>query len=509
MKLILTLMAVFTVYFSQAQCNLDIGWTFIISGGNITFINESTGVPPNPQFAWLYDGQSSSLENPTFPYDSTISEVCFAIYSQSVICEDSICGPLDNPACNLNISWTSSINGGNITFTNTSTGTPTNAAYAWLYDGQGSSQENPTFLYNAAVSEVCFAITDIDNTNCQDSICGPIGSPPCTLNLSWTSCVGAGTIGFNNTSTGMPTNASFAWLYNGQSSSQEHPTFTWDSSATTVCFAVYDIDNPACQDSICGPINDTCSCNLNISWYSIVDGNNITFYNTSTGTPTNAAFAWLYDGQGSNLENPTFPYNAAVSDVCFAITDINNTNCQDSICGPVNIDSTGCNLVVDYISNISGNDINFYSISTGVPPGATYWWDYGSNWSTDQNPTFIYDPGVTFVCLTIMDSTGLCSDTLCGPMNFDSSATVIEYTELDVEVYPNPFNGELNIVVNENNSILDVLITDLSGRIVFNEQMLGKKEIIDLGHLDAGGYLLFITNPNYPENRTVRKILRQ
>jgi Secretion system C-terminal sorting domain len=243
--------------------------------------------------------------------------------------------------CNINISWTSSVSGGNITFTNTSAGVPSNPAFAWLYDGQSSSVENPTFPYDSLVSQVCFAIYDLDSSACQDSICGPMNNPPCALNISWTSVLNAGNITFTNTSTGVPTNPAFAWLYDGQSSSQENPTFPYDSTAGQVCFAIYDIDTPSCQDSICGGVNlDTTGCNLAISWLSSVSGGNITFYNTSAGTPSNPSFAWLYNGQSSSSQNPTFPYDSTASQVCFAIYDLNTPSCQDSICGGLNMDST-------------------------------------------------------------------------------------------------------------------------------------------------------------------------
>lgn len=248
-----------------------------------------------------------------------------------------------NAQCNLNISWTSSVNGGNITFTNTSTGVPTNPSFAWLYDGQSSSLENPTFPYDSTITDVCFAIYDINDPTCQDSICGPLmnDSTACMLNLSWTSNVNGGNITFTNTSTGVPSNPSFAWLYDGQSSSQENPTFTYNPQATQVCFSIYDINDPTCQDSICGPTNqDSTVCNLNISWVSSTSGGMITFYNTSTGTPSNASFAWLYDGQSSSLENPTFTHNPQATQVCFSIYDINDPTCQDSICGGLNQDST-------------------------------------------------------------------------------------------------------------------------------------------------------------------------
>lgn len=254
MKRLLLLLFLASTYGSMAQCNLNISWTSNVVGGNINFTNTSTGVPSNPQFAWLYNGLSSSLENPTFPYDSTISTVCFAIYSLDTVCEDSVCGPVGSPPCSLNISWFSTINGGNITFTNSSSGMPSNPSFAWLYDGQGSSSENPTFVYNPNATEVCFAIYDIDNPSCQDSICGPLndstGTGGCNLSAGFTYVHNGTTVDFTDISTGLPAGAMYDWWYNGQSSSLQNPTLNASSVDEFACLTVYD-STWTCYDSIC------------------------------------------------------------------------------------------------------------------------------------------------------------------------------------------------------------------------------------------------------------------
>ena len=329
----------------------------------------------------------------------------------------------------------------------------------------------------------------------------------CNLNISWTYNINGSNIEFTNTSTGVPSSPQFAWLYDGQSSGLENPTFPYDSTVQTVCFAIYGVDsNGVCEDSICGPLNNNCT--LNITWTSCIGGGNITFNNTSTGTPSNASFAWLYNGQSSDLEHPTFTYAPGVNDVCFAITDNDNPNCQDSICGPVNDTCGGCTLNISWVSSLNGNNINFYSTSTGVPIGATYWWDYGTQYSSDMNPVFAYDSTASFVCLTIMDSTGMCSDTLCGPMNFDSSATVHEINEIMYQVYPNPVHDQLNISFNEYEVDYELSIIDLSGRIIIKRKVMNNFESIDVSGLESGTYLLFIDDLENPQRRKTEKIIK-
>lgn len=78
----------------------------------------------------------------------------------------------DSLDCFLNANFTYSISGGEITFTNTSTGEPIGAMYDWWIDGLSSTDENPTFPTTdfEETEEVCFTVYNAD-WSCADSLC--------------------------------------------------------------------------------------------------------------------------------------------------------------------------------------------------------------------------------------------------------------------------------------------------------------------------------------------------
>lgn len=63
-----------------------------------------------------------------------------------------------------------------------------------------------------------------------------------------------------------------------------------------------------------------------------------------------------------------------------------------------------------------------------------------------------------------------------------------------IHVFPNPFSGVLNIQM-ENNAVNQVVITDLSGKIVFTG--IDINTTLELGHLNAGIYFVQVANQTF------------
>ncbi len=247
--------------------------------------------------------------------------------------------------CVLDASFTYSQSGDDIIFTNTSTGIPTGAFYDWTYNSQYSASSDPTFTSIGAADGDYACLTIYDSTwTCTDSICLPVylDSTGCNLNISWTQSISGGNITFTNTSTGVPSPASFVWLYDGQSMSVENPTFAYNPSITEVCFAIDDLSGGMCSDSTCGPVftdSTGTGCNIDISFTYTAFGGDIYFSNTSSGVPVGASYDWWYGSQSSADENPIFNSVYGNEIVCLTIYD-SSWICYDSICTTVFVDST-------------------------------------------------------------------------------------------------------------------------------------------------------------------------
>ena len=68
-----------------------------------------------------------------------------------------------------------------------------------------------------------------------------------------------------------------------------------------------------------------------------------------------------------------------------------------------------------------------------------------------------------------------------------------ELTNENVEVYPNPFNDKLTISLNDNQTS-DIIITDITGKVVINKTSSNKLTQIDMSSLSAGQYIVTIKN---------------
>jgi hypothetical protein len=73
---------------------------------------------------------------------------------------------------------------------------------------------------------------------------------------------------------------------------------------------------------------------------------------------------------------------------------------------------------------------------------------------------------------------------------------LIDVSDLDAVVYPNPFTSEINIVFNEDvKSPITILIYDVLGKVVYNSEQQPSREIkINLDFLSSAQYLLHISS---------------
>jgi hypothetical protein len=88
---------------------------------------------------------------------------------------------------------------------------------------------------------------------------------------------------------------------------------------------------------------------------------------------------------------------------------------------------------------------------------------------------------------------------MLGNWNASSDQWSISYTitsidqlvEMGINIFPNPTSGMLNVEFQEQFGTLDITVSDLAGRIVYNKVLAKSDNIsIDLGHLSKGIYIV-------------------
>lgn len=100
------------------------------------------------------------------------------------------------------------------------------------------------------------------------------------------------------------------------------------------------------------------------------------------------------------------------------------------------------------------------------------------------------------------NTTGLTGDaTTAAPAGIFSNSI-----DLGVKIYPNPSNGEFVIDFDCFTNPLEIQLTDLTGRIVYNGYLTEKYNQINIGKQEAGVYLLNLQNSN--TNEIVKIIIK-
>lgn len=300
-----------------------------------------------------------------------------------------------------------------INFQNASEGTGT-ITYLWNFgDGNSSSEENPSHVYNnIGTYEVTLIATN--GNGCSDTIVRSnavtIGNVSSSFTSPDTVCKGV-PINFVNTSTPAPGTA-FWDFGDGTTSTVISPQKNYQLAGTYIVKLVNNFG--ACTDSVTRTVvinprpnvnftsSDTVSCNVPFS---------VQFTNTSVGADS---YQWLFgDGTTSTLPNPTHTYtnfgNYTVRLIAFPANGCSNSviktnfiKIQPPVANILHLPQEGCApFEWTFSSNVSTPD-----------PVASYFWDFGDgSTSTDPTPTHIFNEGTYNVKLIIVTANG-CTDTV-------------------------------------------------------------------------------------------------
>jgi hypothetical protein len=113
----------------------------------------------------------------------------------------------------------------------------------------------------------------------------------------------------------------------------------------------------------------------------------------------------------------------------------------------------------------------------------------------------IHNPGLQ--TLHVLSEIGWTVSSIETDENLNTANNEAAFTNDNVNIYPNPFTGSLTFdCVNINNqSSVDIMITDLMGKTVFSETLhdiqYNPKLKVDLSAIKPGIYLASLTDTNY------------
>lgn len=243
------------------------------------------------------------------------------------------------------------------------------------------------------------------------------------------------------------------------------------------------------------------------------DGNtsinlNDTHYYQSTGTYVSCVEAWVHINNGL--------------DSCF-IQHCDTVNVPDTLGGYVQ----SCGNAYASISTINSNQgiVDFQFMSSHAI-GWTVAWYFGDGTTQVDTSSGLYlanvnhqytTSGTYIVCATIavqvLDSitNDTCLYLLADCINFNTGSVLISeaQTSSDVSVYPNPFNGPLNIDLRSHRGNVHYRLHDIRGRVILDGSVLTNGESFELhmpAELEQAMYILQLTAG---DRTTVHRVVRE
>jgi len=153
----------------------------------------------------------------------------------------------------------------------------------------------------------------------------------------------------------------------------------------------------------------------------------VVFTNTSIAAP-GASYQWSFgDGGYAYAASPSYTYmTTGTYNVCLSMVDSLST-CSDSTCHAVSVINSspagGCSAAFSAGFDTS-NYVHFYNLSYGT--GLTSTWTFGDGIAatTSGDATHYYaSPGYYYVCLSITNALGTCTDSYCDSIYFNPSSS--------------------------------------------------------------------------------------
>lgn len=142
-------------------------------------------------------------------------------------------------------------------------------------------------------------------------------------------------------------------------------------------------------------------------------------------------------------------------------------------------------VVADFDHDFVGDTMFLHSTSSN----ADQWeWTFdGANMEQGENPYYILNSANDYE-VTLVASSDCGSDTVTQNIHFEPLA-IGEKKSARLEVYPNPNDGFFKVNHAGGNSLVDIRICDITGRLVHSEQ-IKSTETITVGYLKKGTYLV-------------------
>jgi PKD repeat protein len=158
----------------------------------------------------------------------------------------------------------------------------------------------------------------------------------------------------------------------------------------------------------------------------------------------------------------------------------------------------------NFSESISGNTATFTNLSTSIANTLNYSWNFGDgNTSSIANPSHTYTTSGTYT-ITLIASNCTFSNTITKTIQI-GALSINENAVGNFKFYPNPTTNQITIKVD--NQLLGSVYTiyDTVGKSVLNGKISSELNVIDLGNLSNGVYIIEVASEgNYFKNKFIK-----
>ena len=375
-------------------------------------------------------------------------------------------------------------------------------------DGFITSTPNPTHVYASNGTYLICQI--VSNGLCSDFKCDTVVINACQAGFNYRSTQNQ--VDFFNQAVNF---TSILYEFgDGDSSTIDNPSHNYLTSGT------YTVRQTVSNQNNCTSIfTDTVT--INIPPPCVADFNYNTFGDTTEFVTTAINYTRLIyyfgDGDSSLQSNPKYIYTNSGSYSVTLIVFNDSTNCTDSTTKSIAVTvSQSCVAKFQIAIDTNQRNILFLVNISSSDNTHEYYWDFGDgNSSTNRLPTHQYAQNRAYnICLTVYDTVQNCTSTYCDSVGLDSNGNILksagfnlrvlngsfigieeqESFEHAVSVYPNPFNSQFTIEIDDITNEINFQIISLKGKLLEQGQIKTRTTKLELNSSPPGIYFLKIMN---------------
>lgn len=482
-------------------------------GGTIQFTDESMGNPET--WDWTFEGgvpSTSTDQNPQVTYNNygtyDVTLTITNTFGSATETKTDFIIVGDLPEAEFEADVTTIPVGGQVDFTNLSTGDPTN--YVWKFPGgspfQSHNTNPPTVTYNepGTYNVELTAINEYgSDTELKVEYITVLGAPEPDFTVDTAKTLAGGSIQFTDVTLG--DNDTWNWTFEGgtpATSGEQNPMITYETPG------LYDVTLEVSGTTGTGDttkvdfitVIDPVDAQFSASNTTVLDGTSISFTDESTGDDIQSWY-WQFEGgipaeSSDQNVSEVYYFDPGTYDVTLTISGLYNddTEVKTGYILVGNPPEAAFEASAQYVAE--GEEVNFTDLSEENPTEWLWTFDGATpETSTEQNPMGIQwaESGQYDVTLNVSNVFGVDEITMQNYINV--SGVGVEEFEKTINIFPNPSDGTFTLDFAGIDEVIDaVSVISSTGSLVkvVKPGTSVEKLHVDISTVPAGIYTVKI-----------------